>query len=63
MSLPGIKLYPHGLQFTAGQGLGVAGFGVGLKTTVGVGFDLGVGTIGCDTIVTVGIGMLPVATF
>lgn len=43
MRLPGVKLYPQGLQLTPGQGVGVGGIGVGLIVT----------TVGC----TVGVGV------
>ena len=54
MSLPGVKLYPQGLQFTPGHGVGVGGGCVGLG--VGVGVMVGVG-VGVGVLVGVGVGV------
>lgn len=45
MSLPGVKLYPQGLQCIPGHGVGggCAGLGVGVGEMVGCGVGVGVG--------------------
>ena len=45
MSLPGVKLYPQGLQFIPGHGVGggCVGLGVGVGEMVGCGVGVGVG--------------------
>ena len=44
MSLPGVKLYPQGLQFIPGHGVGsgCVGLGVGVGEMVGCGVGVGV---------------------
>ena len=57
MSLPGVKLYPQGLQFIPGHGVGggCVGLGVGVGEMVGVGVGVGV-LVGVGVGVTVGVG-------
>ncbi len=49
MRLPGVKLYPHGLQLIPGHGVAVGGSGVGCGTYVGA-------MAGCGVGVAVGVG-------
>ena len=61
MKFPGMKLYPQGLQFTAGHGVGVCGgcgtfvsarAGCGIDVAVVIGMDVGVGRVGTVVLIT-----------
>ena len=55
MRLPGVKLYPQGLQLIPGQGVGLAGGCVGCGASVGVGVCVGLGIgdgVGVGRVVT-----------
>ena len=65
MSLPGVKLYPQGLQFIPGHGVGggCVGLGVGVGEMVGCGVGVGVGLcvevwVGVGKCVTAGLTII-----